>query len=235
MLKNIIKDNLIEKIEVIYPGTINIYLNKKYLLKGISEIIEKNINYGKSNIGENRKINIDFINQDFYKELSIENIFNAIYGDNLSRILKYNGFDVTKEYYLNDTSSEIDILAEQAKKRYEDICKSNNNLGINIQGKAKIRDTGFDIYSLYKEAKLEEKIDYFKKEEISTLLDNKKHELDKYRINFDTYTSEQTLYDKGTIDYILDKLNRQGYTYFYEDELWLKTTDFNDTKDRKLI
>jgi len=235
ILKDIIKDKLIDKLEVVYPGTINIYLNRNYIFNGISEIIEKNINYGKSNIGESRKINIDFINDDLGKKINIENIFNAIYGDNLSRILKYNGFEVTKEYYINDTSNEIDLLAEKAKKRYEEICKSKDNINIDLKEKTTIRDTAYDIYSLYRDIKLDEKIEYFKKEEISTILDNKKYELDKYRINYDTYTSEQDLYDRGIIDIILDKLNRKGYTYFKEDELWLKTTDFNDNEDRTLI
>ena len=189
MLKNIIKDELISNIEVIYPGTLNILLNKNYVLNGISEIIEKNINYGKSNIGSSRKINIDFINDYLSDDLELNSIFNAIYGDNLSRILKYNGFDITKEYYLNDTSNEIDILTETSIKKYQDICKSNNNLNINIPEKKNIRDTAFDIYNLYGESKLNEKKEYFKKEEISTLLDNKKHELDRYRINFRSFSS----------------------------------------------
>lgn len=234
-LKNLINDELIERIDVIYPGTLNVLLNKRYIINGISEIIEKNINYGKTDIGEQRKINIDFINNDFSQNITIESIFNAIYGDNLSRILKYNGFDITKEYYVNDTSKELEYLVENAIKRYEDICKQNNNFGESNLEKQSIRDTAFDIYSLYRDTKLNEKPEYFKKEEISTILDNKKYYLDKYRINFDTYTSEQDLYDKGLVDFILDKLNRSGYTYFYEDELWLKTTDFNDKKDRILI
>jgi len=230
-LKEIIKDESIEKLEVVYPGTINIYLNKYYILSGITEIIEKNINYGRSNIGESRKINIEFINNKFSKKLGISNIFNAIYGDNLSRILKFNGFDVTKEYYINDTSYEIEKLAESAKKKYEDICK------MKTQNKEKktTRDTAIDIYNLYGDTKLNEKLDYFKKEEISTIIDNNKIKLDRYRINYDTYANEQMLYDKGIVDNILDKLNRKGYTYFKEDKLWIQITDFNDIEDRILI
>jgi len=234
ILKKTIKDEIIQNIEVIYPGTLNIIVNKKYLLTGISKIIEKNINYGKSTIGASKTINIDFINSDFTEKVNIESIFNAIYGDNLSRILKYNGFEVTTEYYLNDTSDKIDALADFSKKRYEQICKYQYNASENIN-KTNMRDTATDLYTLYKDSKLSEQLEYFKKEEISTLLDIRKYELDKYRINFNTYTKEQNLYDKGLIDLVLDKLNKKGYTYFYNDELWLKTTDFKDDKDRLLI
>ena len=235
ILKNIIKDELIKKIEVQYPGTIYIYLNKQILLNIIPEIIEKNINYGRSNIGENRKINIDFINTDISSNLDNNSIFNAIYADNVSRILKYNKFNTIKEYYVNDNSKQLIELAEKAKERYENICKSD---GINYENKDNslyLRDTACDIYNLYKNYKQDEKLEYFQKEEISTLLYNQQHLLDKYRINYDTSTKEQSLYDKGLIDKLLDILNRKGYTYLCEDELWLKTTDFNDTKDRILI
>lgn len=235
LLKNIINDEMIEKLDIVYPGTMVIYLNRNSLVNGISEIITKNINYGKSNIGESRKINIDFINVDVVKKITKDNLFSAIYGDNLSRILKFNGFDIIKEFYLDDTSNEIERLANITKERYNNLCSPKINLGINIENDVEIRDTAYNIYSLYRDTKRNEDIDYFKKEEISTLLDNKKRELDKYRINFNTYTNEQSLYDKGLIDSTLDKLNRKGYTYFYEDELWLKTTEYNDTEDRILI
>jgi len=235
IIKKQIKDETIEKIEVTYPGTINIFINKKYLLNGISEIIEKNINYGKSKIGETRKINIDFINNKIFNELTKEDLYNAIYIDNLSRILKYNGFDITKEFYMDDTSEELVKLANIAKERYDNICKINTNIGMKYDNNNQLRDTAYYIYSLYRDTKINEEIDYFRKEEISTLLEKRKKELDNYRINFDTYTNEQSLYDKGLIDNILDKLNRSGYTYFNNDELWLKTTDFNDIEDRILI
>lgn len=232
MLKKELKDEIIEKIEITYPGIINIYLNKKYLLNGISDIINKNINYGKSNIGEARKINIDFVKLDFTKNLTKENLFNAIYSDNLARILKYNGFDIIKEFYINDTLKEIEKLAKITKERYENICKSRIIID---QTNNDMKDTAYNIYSLYREAKQNENIEYFIKEEISTLLEKNKRNLDKYRINYDIYTNENSLYDKGLVDNILDQLNKKGYTYFNEDKLWLKTTDFGDIEDQILI
>lgn len=234
-LKNIINDELIKKIEVQYPGTLYIYLNKQILLNIIPEIIEKNINYGKSNIGEKRKINIDFINTDICSNLDNNSIFNAIYADNISRILKYNEFNIVKEYYVNDNSKQLIELSEKTKERYEDICKNNSLNHENNNNNLYLRDAASDIYNLYNDSKINEKIEYFQKEEISALLYNQQHLLDKYRINYDTSTREQSLYDKGLIDKTLDILNRKGYTYLCQDELWLKTTDFNDTKDRILI
>jgi len=233
ILKNIIKDDIIEKIKIVYPGTIYIFLNRKSIINGISEIIDKNINYGKSNIGESKKINIDYIDLDFTKPLSKENAFNAIYVDNISRILKYNGFSIEKEFYYDDVSKEINELAKITKERYDNICKYNK---ITIkEEKEEDIDTAHFIYKLYNDLKQQEDIEYFKKEEISTLLDIRKKELDKHRVNFNIYTNEQSLYDNGLIDTVLNILNRNGYTYFNEEELWVKTTEYKDIEDRTLI
>lgn len=235
ILKQNIKSELIKGLEVIYPGTLNIYLNKKNIINGISEIIEKNINYGKSNIGESRKINIDFKKIDFEKNISTEELYNAIYTDNLSRILTFNGFEVTREYYFDDTSKEIDKLANITKERYINLCKLKIQSEDDNTTFDTIRDTANNIYSLYRDRKKEEDIDYFKKEEISILLEQNKRNLDKYRINYNIFTNENSIYEKGIIDKILDRLNKLGYTYFNEDKLWLKTTIFKDAEDRVLI
>ena len=232
MLKKIIHDEMIKEINIIHPGTLNIVIKKSYFLSEISEIIEKNIDYGKSNIGESRKINVDFINVDFTEGLSQDELFNAIYGDNLSRILKFNGFEVEKEFYFNDTLNKLEELADITKEKYNYLCSPKASLGINIDN---IRDTANNIYTLYGNNKINEGIGYFKKEEINTLLDKRKRELDKYRINFDIISNEQSLYDKGLVDLLLDKLNRKGYTYFNNDSLWVMTTEYKDSEDRVII
>jgi len=235
IIKEKITDKIIKKLDIVYPGTIIIFLNKNEIINGIGEIIEKNINYGKSNIGLSRKINIDFINKNFTKRLTPDEIYNAIYSDNISRILKFNGFDIEKEFYYDDTTKEIEKQANISKERYINLCNSKINISDSYEYNNNVRDTANDIYSLYKDRKKYEDTEYFIKEEISALLENRKRELDKYRINYNIYTNEKYLSDKGIIDSILDKLNKKGYTYFNKDELWLKTTDFNDKKDRLLI
>ena len=123
-LKNIIKDDIIENIEVTYPGTLNISLNRNYIINGISQIIEENINYGKTNIGNNRNININFLNIIPTEELNSNYIRNVTYGDNLSRILKFIGFNVTKELYIKDTTQEINNLGHIIKENYQELCNN---------------------------------------------------------------------------------------------------------------
>lgn len=235
LLKRTINDEMIDKIEVAYPGFINIFISKKFLLNKISEIIELNINYGKNDIGKNRKINIEFVSANPTGELHIGHGRGATYGDNLARILKYNGFDVTKEYYINDAGNQMNNLGISIKERYKELCGLQCNIPTDGYYGKEIIEIAKNIYNIYGNAKLENDIEFFKKEGLNILLDKIKKDLDKYRVNFDIFTSEQSLYDKGLVDSVLDKLNRKGHTYLNEDALWLKTTNYIDEKDRVLI
>ena len=226
---------MIAKIEVAYAGFINIFISKNYLLNKITEIIELNVNYGKNNIGKNRKINIEFVSANPTGELHIGHGRGATYGDNLARILKYNGFDVTKEYYINDAGNQMNNLGISIKERYKELCGLPCNIPTDGYYGKEIIEIARNIYNIYNNTKLEQSIEYFKKEGLNILLAKIKKNLDKYRVNFDIFTSEQSLYDKGLVDMTLDRLNKTGNTYLNEDALWLKTTDYQDEKDRVLI
>jgi arginyl-tRNA synthetase len=96
------KNNLIEKIDVIKPGFINIYLSKDSLLEILPLIIKEKDNFGKSNLGKNKKINIEFASVNPTGLLHLGHARGSAYGDNISRLLSFVGFNVTKEYYIND-------------------------------------------------------------------------------------------------------------------------------------
>lgn len=119
--KNLVND-IIEKVDLIYPGILNIKPNKKYLLSGISKIIEQNINYGKSNIGKQRKINIMLSQINPKEDLTINDIKSITYGDNIARILKYNNYNVTTEIYIKNTNNKeetkdkLDIIKQELDK-----------------------------------------------------------------------------------------------------------------------
>ena len=235
MIKEKINNEMIEKVEVAYPGFINFFISKKYLLNKITEIIELNLNYGRSDFGKNRKINVEFVSANPTGELHIGHGRGATYGDNLARILKFNGFDVTKEYYINDAGNQMNNLGISIKERYKELCGLGCSLPEDGYHGKEIIDIAKQIYNIYGDKKLNQDIEYFKKEGLDILLDKIKKDLDKYRVNFDVFTSEQSLYDKGSVDKVLDKLNKKGHTYLNEDALWLKTSDYTDEKDRVLI
>lgn len=232
---NITDENLIEEIKIVAPGFINFYLKKEFLLSYVNKILTEKRNYGKNNIGNNKKINIEFVSANPTGSLHIGHGRGATYGDNLARILKYSGFDITKEYYVNDAGNQMSNLGISIKERYKELCGQTCNLPENGYYGEEIIALAQNIYDEYNNSKLEEDIDFFKEKGLEKLLSQIKKDLDRYRVNFDTFTSEQSLYDKFLVDDILTKLRNNEKCYIKDGALWLKTTNYGDEKDRVLI
>lgn len=235
IIKNIDKGDVVEDIKIASPGFINFYLKKDYILKQINVILDKKRDYGKSNVGNGKKINIEFVSANPTGILHIGHARGATYGDNLARIMTHSGFDVTKEYYINDAGNQMNNLGISIKERYKEICGLECNLPEGGYHGQEIITLAQSIYDIYKDTKLNEDIEFFKKQGLEKLLDQIKKDLDTYRVNFNVFTSEQSLYDKCLVDDTLDRLRNSGYCYIAEDALWLKTSDYGDEKDRVLI
>ena len=230
-----IQDESIEKIEIAPPGFINIYLTKKILLEEINKIIKENKNYGKNNTGKNKKINIEYVSANPTGTLHIGHGRGATYGDNLSRIMSFCGYDVTREYYINDAGNQMNNLGISIKERYKEICGLECNLPEDGYHGKEIIDIATKIYNIYNNTKLNEDISYFKKEGLNILLEAIKKDLDRFRVNFDIFTSEQSLYDKGYVENILNSFKKNNNCYIEEDALWLKTSAYGDEKDRVIV
>ncbi len=231
----ITNQDIIEDIKVVSPGFINFYLKKDFLLSYINRIITEKKNYGRNNTGNQKKINIEFVSANPTGILHIGHGRGATYGDNLARIMSYSGYDVTKEYYINDAGNQMNNLGISIKERYKELCGLECNLPENGYHGQEIVTLAQDIYNDYKDTKLESDIEFFKQKGLEKLLDQIKKDLDRYRVNFNVFTSEQSLYDRCLVEDTLNKLRYSDNCYIKEDALWLKTTPYGDEKDRVLI
>lgn len=230
-----IKDEIIEKVEVVKPGFINIFLTKDFLLDNINIILSENKNYGKNNYGNSEKVNIEYVSANPTGTLHIGHGRGAVYGSILSSLMSYCGYDVTREYYINDAGNQMYNLGVSIKERYKEKCGLDFEIPEGGYHGREIILLGESIYNTYGDSKLDEDVEFFKKAGLDILLNNIKEDLDRFRVNFDVFTSEQSLYDKGLVDSTLSKLQKSGKCYINEDALWLKTTDLYDEKDRVLI
>ena len=235
IINNIENNNIIEEIKIANPGFINFYLKKEFLLEQINNIITEEKNYGKVNIGNNKKINIEFVSANPTGILHIGHGRGATYGDNLARIMNFSGYDVTKEYYVNDAGNQMNNLGISIKERYKEICGLECNLPEDGYHGKEIVELAQSIYDEYQNTKLDNDIEFFKQKGLEKLLNQIKKDLDRYRVNFNVFTSEQSLYDKCLVDDILNKLRYSDNCYINENALWLKTSDYGDEKDRVLI
>ena len=234
IIKNII-DDMIDRIEVANPGFINFYINKDYLLNNINVINDMGKNYGKSDFGKLEKINIEYVSANPTGTLHIGHGRGAVYGDCLSKIMSFAVYDVTREYYINDAGNQMYNLGVSIKERYKERCGVEFAIPENGYHGKEIIVIAESLYDEYGDSKLDEDIEFFRQKGLDILLDGIKKDLDKFRVNFDVFTSEQSLYDRGFVENTLNKLKNSGKCYIDEGALWLKTTDLYDEKDRVLV
>ncbi len=227
--------NEIEKVETAGPGFINIYLNNEYVFSGISEIIKKEDNYGSSNIGNNKKIDIEFVSANPTGILHLGTARGAAYGSNLANVMSFAGFDVTKEYYINDAGNQINNLGMSLKERYKEACGLEYNMPEDGYYGSEIIDLANKVKNKYNTEKLDSDIEFFKKTAVDYLLNIIKTDLSNFGVAFDVWTSEKDIRAKGRIEESLDILDKKGLVFKKDDALWLKTTVYGDDKDRVLV
>lgn len=235
IVSNIENKNIIERIEVARPGFINFFIKKQYLLDCINKVIEKNENYGKSNIGKNKKINIEYVSANPTGVLHVGTARGAAYGDNLSRILKFAGYDVTREYYINDGGNQINNLGLSIKTRYENICNIDTQMPEDGYYGEEIIDIARNIYEKYKDKKLNEGIEFFTELGIDVLLNRIKKDLKDFNVEFDVWTSEKEIRKSGKVEKCIEILKNEDNLYEQDGAIWMKTTKYGDDKDRVLI
>jgi len=230
-----IDKKIFKNIEIARPGFINFTIKEEKLLNVINKVLTEGKNYGKSNAGANKKINIEYVSANPTGTLHIGHGRGATYGDNLSRIMAFAGYDVTREYYINDAGNQMNNLGISIKERYKEICGLPCNLPEDGYHGKEIIAIANKLYQENNITLLEKNIEYFKQEGLKILLDAIKNDLDNYRVNFDVFTSEQSLYDDNLVEDVLNTFKKNNNCYISDNALWLKTSQYGDDKDRVLV
>ena len=235
-LVEVLKDNKeLIKVDIAGPGFINFYLDNEYIFSGINKVIEEDDNYGSSNIGNKKKVNIEFVSANPTGILHLGTARGAAYGANLANIMSFAGFDVTKEYYINDAGNQINNLGLSLLARYKGVCGLEENMPEDGYHGNEIIDIAKELYEKYGDSKLEEDLEFFKVYATNYLLDIIKTHLSSFGVDFDVWTSEKAIRAKGRIEESLKILDEKGLTFIEDDAKWLKTTVYGDDKDRVLV
>ena len=227
--------NEIKTIEIAGPGFINIYLNDEYVFSGISNVIKQGENYGSSSIGKKEKVDIEFVSANPTGILHLGTARGAAYGSNLANIMSFAGYDVTKEYYINDAGNQIINLGISLKERYKGLCGLEENMPEDGYYGSEIIDIAKTLFDKYGNSKLDEDLEFFKKVAVDYLLNIIKTDLSNFGVTFDVWTSEKSIRAKGRIEESLKILDEKGLVYKKDNATWLKTTVYGDDKDRVLI
>lgn len=229
-----IKDKLhidgVDKI-LVKSGFLNFYIKNDVLYQNLNSILE-NPDYGKNSFGQGKKINLEYVSANPTGTLHIGHARGASYGDSMARILKYCGYDVTREYYINDGGNQINNLEKSIKARYENLCGNDYEMPSDGYHGKEIIEIAERIYQKYGTNVDDEVIRSYG---LEYLLKEIKNDLTNFRVEFDVWSSEKSLYNNGLVEKTLNYLKENNYTYIKDDALYLKTSEFFDTKDRVLV
>ncbi|WP_066296632.1 arginine--tRNA ligase [Bacillus sp. FJAT-29937] len=229
----------IEKMEIAGPGFINFYMDNSYLTNLIPAILDAGDKYGETNIGANQKIQVEFVSANPTGDLHLGHARGAAVGDSLSNILAKAGYDVSREYYINDAGNQINNLAYSVEARYfqalglEKEMPADGYHGEDIIGIGKKLAEEFG--DKYVHVDEQERFDFFREYGLKVEMAKLKADLEEFRVPFDVWYSETSLYHNGKIDTALQALKDNGHIYEEEGATWFRSTTFGDDKDRVMI
>lgn len=226
----------VSHIEIAGPGFLNFTLSKDRFSQVIADILEQKENYGQQ-LANGIKVDLEYVSANPTGSLHLGHARGAAWGDSCARIMKKAGYDVTREYYVNDAGNQIHNLALSLNARYRQAHGIETEIGQDGYMGEDVKEEGYRLAKEYPNTYLEptkENLDFFRQKGIAFELDKIKRDLDEYRVHFDVWTSEQKLRDSGAVEKAVDIIRDKGYTYEAEGALWFKTTAFGDDKDRVL-
>jgi len=211
------QNEIVLSVDIAGPGFINISLSEACWHSLLSSVLLNGINFGRSNIGYSKKVNVEFVSANPTGPLHVGHTRGAVFGDALASLLSYSGYEVTREYYINDGGAQVDVLARSVFLRYQEafgkevVFEDGTYPGDYLIPIAlKLKDKVGDAYLQKSEDKwLPEFRDYA----VQAMMDLIKSDLDLLGIEMDTYFSEKSLYDSGQIEAALDRLKNNGLIY----------------------
>ena len=251
-----------EKIEVAGPGFLNFFISPLWFNETVGEVISSGSDYGKTELGKGKRVLVEFVSANPTGPMHIGNARGGALGDSLSSVLQFAGYEVEREFYVNDAGNQIEKFGKSLSIRYMQIADGNKSDVIASYGDDDVcrkifedeenfpmpEDVykGVDIiehaYNFYKingdkfvNADEESRKSALVEYALPLNIDGLERDLKKYRIVYDTWFRESSLHKSGAVKQIVDMLTEKGQTYEKDGAIWFKASDFGDDQDRVLV
>lgn len=227
---------LIKKVEVAGPGFINIFMERAYWVGLLRDIPLLGDAYGRSGVGKRRKVQVEFVSANPTGPLHIGHGRGAVVGDVLANILEATGFDVTREYYINDVGKQMDVLGRSLYLRYLELLGERVEFPDGHYKGNYMVDIARDFLGRFGDSlKGSSDLLRFTRFAADSIMEGIKKDLEDFGVRFDVFYSESTLFERGLVQETIEGLKSRGVIYEEEGALWFRTTAFGDDKDRVLI
>lgn len=234
-----LEGSLFEKVEIAGPGFLNFYLSQRYYSEIVKDVITRGEDYGASDFGKGKKVLVEFVSANPTGPMHIGNARGGAIGDCLAAVLEKAGYNVSREFYVNDAGNQIEKFATSLEVRYLQLYKDGIEIpedaykGADITEHAK--SFAAEYGDKYVEAESKERrkalVDFALPKNIAGL----ERDLLQYRIKYDNWFKESTLHADGSVAKIIEKFKELGVTYEQDGALWFKASEFGNDKDVVLI
>jgi arginyl-tRNA synthetase len=252
---------IIERSEVAGAGFINIYLKSAAKQRVVNAVLATGADYGRVNAGQQRKVQVEFVSANPTGPLHVGHGRGAAYGASLANLLAFAGWDVAREYYVNDAGRQMDILAVSTWLRYLELAGESlpfppnayqgdyvRDMAAALRGQhaarfvrpaasivsAPIEDIEVRLDALIASMKKSLGADYdiVHRHALTEQLQDCRQDLDEFGVHFDQWFSEKSLFDNAHVAQVVEQLRASGHLVEREGALWFLSTNFGDEKDR---
>ena len=234
-----LKSGDLSKVEVAGPGFINIKMSQDFFLKRLRNAVSQGENFGSSDSGQGTKVMIEFVSANPTGPLHVGHGRGAAVGDCLARIMKKAGYDLSTEYYINDVGNQMNFLGRSTWLRYRELKGEAIEFPEDHYRGDYIKDIAQEVIDQKGDEFLnkpeEECIPFFRRFAKDNILKGIEKDLSEFRVNFDNWFSEESLYEDKSVEKAVDWLKGQGHIYEKDGAVWLKSSAFDDDKDRVIV
>ncbi|MEZ3421907.1 MAG: arginine--tRNA ligase [Eubacterium sp.] len=234
-----LENTLFDRAEIAGPGFINFFLSQQYYTEILKDIDAKGEDYGKSDFGKSQKVLVEFVSANPTGPMHIGNARGGAIGDCLASVLDYAGYDVSREFYVNDAGNQIEKFATSLEVRYLQLYKDGiempedayHGADITAHAKAFAEEFGGSYADADSAERRKALVDFALPKNIAGL----EKDLMQYRIKYDRWFKESTLHNDGSVTEVIEKLKALGVTYEQDGALWFKASEYGNDKDIVLI
>lgn len=258
----VLDGTVFEKIEVAGPGFLNFFISPLWFNETVGDVISSGSDYGKTELGKGKRVLVEFVSANPTGPMHIGNARGGALGDSLSSVLQFAGYEVEREFYVNDAGNQIEKFGKSLSIRYmqiadgnkadviasygdDDVCRKifedeeNFPMPEDVYKGVDIIEHAYNFYKIngdkFVNADEESRKSALVEYALPLNIDGLEKDLAKYRIVYDTWFRESSLHKSGAVKQIVDMLTEKGQTYEKDGAIWFKASDFGDDQDRVLV
>jgi arginyl-tRNA synthetase len=234
-----IDDSRVRRVDIAGPGFINFFLDPAWLESAMARIWTDGPSYGRTGCGGGKKVLVEFVSANPTGPLNVVSARAAAVGDCLSSLLDMSGYEVAKEFYINDAGNQVDLLAGSLEARYRQALGQDAAVPENGYRGEYLLDLGKKLREAHGDSLMSmeagERQEFLRKYAVDSIVEEQRQTLLSYGLSYDSWFSEKSLRDSGAYLDVIEVLRAKGLTYEKDGATWFKSTEFGDDKDRVVV